>query len=157
MRELIRDAALLLGLALIIGAGANQLRPHRLAWWGEGQQPPMADVDYRLLDVGSVDALRTSLPKVVIVDTRQPDAVAAGRVPGAWHLDYTELAAQLTPERLLALKQADAVVLYGLADEGDIEQLLAQELHRRGLQPPYVMVGGFPAWQAAGLEVEATP
>ena len=101
--------------------------------------------------------LRSSLPSVVVVDTRPPEEGATGRIPGAWHLDYTELASFLTADRLTALKQADAVILYGRADEGDIEQLLAQELHRRGVPPPYVMVGGFPAWEAAGFAVEVAP
>lgn len=157
MKRLVRDAALLLLLALLLGAVANQLRPQRLAWWGQGQQPPMVNVDFHLVDVGTADVLRSSLPNVVLVDTRPPAAAAAGRIPGAWHIEYTELDTALTAERLAALKRADAVILYGLADEGDIEQLMAQELHRRGVPPPYVLVGGFPAWEAAGLEVEVAP
>lgn len=157
MKTLVRDAALLLALTLVLGAVANHVRPHRLAWWGKGQQPPMVDVDFRLLDVGTAEVLRSSLPNVVVVDTRPPEAAASGRIPGAWHIEYTELDSFLTAERLAALAQADAVILYGLADEGDIEQLMAQELHHRGVPPPYVLVGGFPAWEAAGFEVEVAP
>lgn len=157
MRPLARDAALLLGLTLLLGASANQVRPHRLAWWGEGQQPPMANVDFQLLDVGTAETLRTSLPNVVIIDTRPRDGTAAGRIPGARNIEYTELSSALTADLLTSLREADAVILYGHADEGDIEQLMAQELHWRGVQPPYVMVGGFPAWEAAGFEVEVTP
>ncbi|MGV8042016.1 MAG: rhodanese-like domain-containing protein [Thermoanaerobaculaceae bacterium] len=157
MMKLARDAALLLALTLLLGAVANQVRPHRLAWWGEGQQPPMVNVDFLLLDVGTAETLRSSLPGVVVVDTRPAAAAATGRIPGAWHVEYTELDSFLTADRLDALRQAGAVILYGLADEGDIEQLMAQELHRRGVQPPYVMVGGFPAWEAAGFEVEVAP
>ena len=51
MSKLARDVALLLALTLLFGATANQLRRHRLAWWGEGQQPPMVNVDFRLLDI----------------------------------------------------------------------------------------------------------
>lgn len=154
MKTLARDAAIILLLTLLLGAGANLVRPHRLAWWGQGQQPPMVNIDFQLIDVMSAETLRESLPGVVFVDTRPDGWAETGRVPGAWHLDYTNLLEQLTPERLEALRQADGVVLYGRADDGDIEQLLAQELRNRGIPPPYVMVGGFPAWEAAGFEVE---
>lgn len=156
MRTLIRDAAILAALTLVMGATANLIRSQRLAWWGQGSQPPQAEVDFRFLDVGSADALRTSLPRVHFLDTRPAEVMASGRVPGAWGISYTSLAVDLTAERLAALGQADAVVLYGSGDEGDIEQLLAQELHRRGLRPPYVLVGGFPAWVAAGLPLEGS-
>lgn len=156
MRTLVRDAAILVVATLVLGAVANVTRTQRLAWWGQGSQPPQVDVDFRFLDVGSADALRTSLPRVLFLDTRPAEATASGRVPGAWSISYTNLAAGLTAERLAALGQADAVVLYGSGDEGDIEQLLAQELRRRGVRPPYVLVGGFPAWEAAGLPSEGS-
>ncbi|MCU0291364.1 MAG: rhodanese-like domain-containing protein [Thermoanaerobaculaceae bacterium] len=154
MRTLVRDAAILVAATLVLGAVANLTRTQRLAWWGQGNQPPQVDVDFRFLDVGSADALRTSLPRVLFLDTRPPEVAAGGRVPGAWSISYTNLTADLTAERLAALQQSDAVVLYGSSDEGDVEQLLAQELHRQGIKPPYVLIGGFPAWEAAGLPSE---
>lgn len=154
MRTLARDAAIFVAATLVLGAVANLTRTQRLAWWGQGSQPPQIEVDFRFLDVGSADALRTSLPRVLFLDTRPAEVAASGRVPGAWAVSYTNLVADLTAERLAALQQADAVVLYGSGDEGDVEQLLAQELHRQGLRPPYVLIGGFPAWEAAGLPSE---
>lgn len=156
MRTLARDAAILVVVTLVLGVVANLTRAQRLAWWGQGAQPPQAGADFSFLDVGSADALRTSLPRVVFLDTRPAESAAGGRVPGAWRVAYTNLEADLTTELMAALRQADAVVLYGSNDEGDIEQLLGQELHRRGLQPPYVLVGGFPAWEAAGLPSEGS-
>lgn len=152
--KLLRDAALILGLTLGLGAGANLIPARHLAWWGKGQQPPEINVDFRLTDAFTADTLRTSLPHVVVLDTRQPDQFAAGHVSGARRLSYTNLRAELTPEILAELRQADAVILYGEEDEGDIEQLLAQELRHLGVQTSYVIVGGFPAWQQGGLPVE---
>jgi rhodanese-related sulfurtransferase len=156
MRNLARDAAILVAVTLVLGVVANLTRAQRVAWWGQGTQPPQVDVDFRFLDVGSADALRTSLPRVVFVDTRPAEVATGGRVPGAWNVAYTNLAVDLTNERLAGLRQADAVVLYGSGDEGDIEQLLAQELRRRGVRTSYVLVGGFPAWEAAGLPSEGS-
>jgi rhodanese-related sulfurtransferase len=98
--------------------------------------------------------MRTSLPGVVFLDTRSATEFGAGHVPGAEEIAYTDLQAQLTPERLGRLRSAGAVIVYGASDETDVEQLLAQELRRRGLPPPYVLLGGFLGWQGSGLPVD---
>ncbi len=154
MRALIRDAAVLLAAVLVLGTASNLVRAHRLAWWGVGHEPPAAGVDYQLVDAGSADSMRTSLPRVVFVDTRSPAEFAAGHVPGAEAISYTDLDRQLTSARLARLRSADAVVVYGASEETDIEQLLAQELRRRGVALPYVLAGGFPAWAAGDLPLD---
>jgi len=152
-RELIRDAALYLAATLVLGTAANLLPSRHLAWWGQGQQPPREGVDFSLIDPVSADTLRTSLPHVVFLDTRTAGEYEADHVPGAVRISFTDLRRTLTPDLEARLKGADAVVLYGASTESDIEQLTAQALHLHGLNPPYVMAGGFPAWQASGLEV----
>ncbi len=154
MRGLLRDAALFLVATLVVGTAANFPPSRRLAWWGMGHEPPRAGVDFNLIDPASADALRTSLPNVIFLDTRSPAEAAAGRVPGAQGIDYTDLQAQLTPQLLDRLHAADAVIVYGASDETDIEQLLAQELRRRGVPAPYVLAGGFAGWQQSGFPVE---
>jgi rhodanese-related sulfurtransferase len=154
MRGLFRDAALLLIVALVLGTGANLVPARHLTWWGKGHEPPRAGTDFNLIDPGSADAMRTSLPGVAFLDTRSPGEYVAGRVPGAQPIAYTELPAQLTPQRLQQLRTADAVIVYGAGDETDVEQLLAQELRRRGLPPAYVLAGGFAGWRQSGLPME---
>ncbi len=152
-RELIRDAVLCLVVALVLGTVANVLPGRGLAWWGQGKQPPQTGVDFQWLDAASADALRSSLPKVTIVDTRTPTDYAAGHVDGAVSLPYTDASAQLTPALLQRLKGADAVILYGSSPEADTEQLLAQELRLRGVAPPHIMIGAYEAWVINGLPV----
>lgn len=154
MRGLVRDTLLLVIATLVLGTAANLLPGRHLAWWGKGYEPPRAGVDFNFLDPGSADAMRTSLPGVVFLDTRSATEFAAGHVPGAEEIAYTDLQAQLTPERLGRLRSAGAVIVYGASDEIDVEQLLAQELRRRGLAPPYVLIGGFLGWQGSGLPVD---
>lgn len=153
-RGFVRDTVLYLIAALVLGTAANLLPNRHLAWWGKGQEPPKEGVDFELLDPVQADALRASLPDVVFLDTRSAAEAATGKVPGASLLSYTDLRHQLTADLLSKLGKADAVVVYGSSDETDVEQLLAQELRRHGLAPPYVMAGGFSAWAASGLEVE---
>ncbi len=151
MRGLIRDAAFMLVAVLALGTVSNLVSGRRLAWWGVGHEPPAAGTDYRLVDAGTADSLRTSLPHVSFLDTRSSGEFAAAHVPGAETVSYSDLERQLTAERLARWRAADAVVLYGASEETDVEQLLAQELRRRGVPPPYVLLGGFQAWLGAGL------
>jgi len=154
-RELLRDAAIYLAATLVLGAAANVAPGRHLAWWGKGFEPPQVGSDFVFIDAGSADALRASLPRVVFLDTRAAADVAAGRVPGALAIAYTDLARQLRRPLLERLRAADAIIIYGGSDEADVEQLLAQELRRRGLAPPHVLAGGFAAWLAGGLPVES--
>jgi 3-mercaptopyruvate sulfurtransferase SseA len=155
-RPLLRDVLLYLIAALVLGAAANLVPGRQLAWWGKGMQPPTVGVDFQWIDAFAADALRTALPDTVFVDTRSAEQHEGRRVPGAVRLAYTDLAGELTPELEARLRGAGAVVIYGASQETDVEQLLAQELHRRGLSPPHVLVSGFEAWEASGLEVEGS-
>jgi rhodanese-related sulfurtransferase len=154
MRGLVRDTVLFVVATLVLGTAANLVPGRQLAWWGKGFEPPRAGVDFNFLDPGSADAMRTSLPGVVVLDTRSAAEFAAGHVPGAEGITYTDVQAELTPERLGRLRSAGAIIIYGAGDETDVEQLLAQELRRRGLAPPYVLIGGFLGWQGSGLPVD---
>ncbi len=154
MRGLVRDTALFLVATLVLGTAANVLPGRRLAWWGKGQQPPREGLDFTFIDPGSAGALLASLPHVVFLDTRSSAQFWLAHVPGAQEVSYTDMDATLTPRRIQELRTADAVVIYGASDETDVEQLVAQELHRRGLPPPYVLAGGFGAWQGSGLPEE---
>ncbi len=154
MRGLFRDTALYVVATLILGTAVNLLPGRHLAWWGKGHEPPQAGVDFNFLDPGSADAMRTALPRVIFLDTRSPAEFAAGHVPGAHEISYTDLQVQLTPERVTQLRSVDAVIVYGANEETDIEQLLAQELRHRGMPPPYVLAGGFAGWQGFGLPVD---
>lgn len=152
-RRLLRDALLFLLAVLVVGTTANLVASRHLAWWGRGQEPPKAGADFQFIDPTSADALRTNLPHVVFVDTRSPAEFATAHVPGALNFGLTNFAAHLTPEVEARLNSADAVVIYGASEETDVEQLLAQALRLRGFAPPYVLIGGYPAWQAGGLEL----
>lgn len=153
MRGLLRDAGVILVAVLALGTVANLVPARHLAWWGQGHQPPQAGVDFQLIDAGSADSLRASLHKVVFLDDRSAAEYSAGHIPGAEPVSYTDIRGQLTPARVAELRASDAVVVYGASEETDVEQLLAQELRRRGLPPPYVLLGGFASWQGAALPV----
>jgi rhodanese-related sulfurtransferase len=154
MRRLCRDATLFLVATLVLGTAANLVPGRRLAWWGHGLQPPQQGVDFTFIDAGSAEAMLGSLPHVVFLDTRAAPHFAAAHVPGAREISFADIASELTPRLIEELRAADAVIVYGASEESDVEQLVAQELHLRGLPPPYVLAGGFEAWLGSGFPVE---
>lgn len=159
MRQVWREAAIVLAVVLVFGTVANLLPRRHIAWWGQGQEPPRAGQDFQLLDADSAYAMWESLPGTVFVDTRTPTEYNAGHIPGARRLELPSLREMLTPELRGGLTAAQAVIIYGGSSETDIEQLLAQALRRElpSLPVPYVLAGGIASWQAAGFPLEAQP
>jgi len=112
-------------------------------------------------------------PDVVVIDTRSPDAYAAGHIPGAVnvHEIFTFLAMS-TPEGMTELRQkfADAFGAAGLSGaetavcyEESMNSGFGQScrgyflLSWLGYGKAKVLHGGFHAWKAAGLPVSTDP
>lgn len=112
-------------------------------------------------------------PDIVIIDTRSPDAYAAGHIPGAVnvHEIFTFLAMS-TPEGMTELRQkfADAFGAAGLSGaetavcyEESMNSGFGQScrgyflLSWLGYEKARVLHGGFYAWKAAGLPVSTDP
>lgn len=115
-------------------------------------------------------------PEIVVVDTRSPDAYAAGHIPGAVNIhDIFTFLATSTPEGMSELKGkfaeifgaaglsgAETAVIY----EGSMNSGFGQScrgyflLKFLGYPKAAVLHGGFAAWTAAGLPTSteaATP
>ncbi len=112
-------------------------------------------------------------PDVVVIDTRSPDAYAAGHIPGAVnvHEIFTYLATS-TPEGMATLRQkfADAFGAAGLSGaetavcyEESMNSGFGQScrgyflLSWLGYEKARVLHGGMQAWKAAGLPVSTDP
>ena len=112
-------------------------------------------------------------PDVVVIDTRSPDAYAAGHIPGAVnvHEIFTYLAMS-TPEGMATLRQkfADAFGAAGLSGaetavcyEESMNSGFGQScrgyflLSWLGYEKARVLHGGMQAWKAAGLPVSTDP
>ncbi len=111
--------------------------------------------------------------KVVVIDTRNPDAYAAGHVPGAVNLhDIFTYLAMSTPEAMTELRQkfSDAFGAAGLS--GAETAVLVEESMNSGfgqscrgyfllkyLGYPKAMIlhGGYTAWKADGLPTSTEP
>ncbi|WP_288254684.1 sulfurtransferase [uncultured Hydrogenophaga sp.] len=132
-------------------------------------------IDATLIAPQQLQALQASEP-VVLIDTRDPEAYAAGHIPGAVNLRevFTYLATS-TPEGLEALRDTFASALGAVGLSGQETAVFYEDAMNSGygqscrgyylltwLGYPRIKVlnGGFSAWKAAGLPVSteaATP
>ncbi|MEG3635186.1 rhodanese-like domain-containing protein [Micromonospora sp. S2-005] len=112
----------------------------------------------RLRRLSPIDAHAAQRAGAVIVDIR-PAAQRSthGEIPGAVVIERNVLEWRLDPRSDARLGFADgydlAVVV--VCQEGYTSSLAAAALHDLGLQRATDVVGGFAAWQAGGLPVEA--
>jgi hypothetical protein len=73
----------------------------------------------------------------------------------AFHTGHIAGAAWSIRQRIGALGRAKPIVL--VADEPGVAALAAIDLDEAGCKDVRLLAGGFEAWRAAGLPVEATP
>jgi hydroxyacylglutathione hydrolase len=96
---------------------------------------------------GQLDAQRRKNRRLFIMDVRQPAEWAQGHVPGACHIPAGEL-----PKRLGEVPAGGMVAAY--CSSGYRSSVAASLLKRSGYRDVVNVIGGFSAWQAAGLPVE---
>ena len=102
------------------------------------------------------EALRAQGAGAVLVDIRpEANREAEGRIPGAVVIERTVLEWRLDPacEARLPLASYDLHVVV-VCNEGYSSSLAAATLQQLGIHRATDLVGGFRAWQAAGLPVE---
>ena len=111
----------------------------------------------RLVRVDAAQAARELAAGALVVDTRPADQRAAhGEIPGAvvvgrnvleWRLDPS------SPSRIPQAVDLDVRVIVVCA-EGFSSSLAAATLHELGFWNATDLIGGFVAWEAAGLPVD---
>ena len=111
--------------------------------------------------------------KVVVIDTRNPDAYAAGHVPGAVNLhDIFTYLAMSTPEAMAELRQKFSDTFGAAGLSGSETAVLVEEsmntgfgqscrgyflLKYLGYPKALILHGGFAAWKADGLPTSTEP
>jgi rhodanese-related sulfurtransferase len=109
----------------------------------------------RLVRVEPEQAAAELAQGAFLVDIRPAEQRAQGQIPGATVIDRNVLEWRLDPAsrwRIPAVTGHD-IRLIVICDQGYSSSLVAAELHELGLVNATDVVGGFQAWQAAGLPV----
>ncbi|HZW11540.1 MAG TPA: rhodanese-like domain-containing protein [Phycisphaerales bacterium] len=127
---------------------------------GAGAGPAVFDPTQLDTNIGTEAAFGLwQLGEVVFIDARPQDEYEAGHIPFA----YLVPPASLDSGRLGDLMELGGVdpsqrtVVYCEGGTCDASELVALHLQDMGFTKLHIYVDGFPAWQAAGHEVETGP
>lgn len=136
-RSLLRDAALLLLLALVPALLTGWLHPKRPVWaWSK---PVVEQVE--------LDAIVRWTTPVIWVDARAVSAYEKQHIPGAVPLNETDWE-RLLPGFLEAWRPGVKVVIYCDTQACNASEEVARRLHRElNLEEVFVLKGGWATWQ----------
>jgi rhodanese-related sulfurtransferase len=90
--------------------------------------------------------LEQERPDIAVLDVREGDAFARGRIPRARRSSPQDIVRDMSQKSAPRI-----VVVYGDGGESDLEA--AERLRRAGFRAVRVLYGGFPNWEARGQEV----
>jgi rhodanese-related sulfurtransferase len=110
----------------------------------------------RLQRVTAEQAAAEQAAGALLVDTRTSEQRARGKIPGARVIDRTVVEWRLDPTSASRIPEATShdlrVIL--ICQEGFSSSLAAASLQDLGLVNATDVIGGFVAWEAAGLPTE---
>ena len=153
----LREAALFLAVAGVLGLMGNALHPRGLELGRD--HFPRPEHGYPVYGVEQVEALVSVAqtgPEILILDARKRAEFLAGHVPGARHCDSHRQEDALPALRPL-LEEAFEVVVYCAGGDCEDSIFLATDLiYREGVDPAAIRIfdGGMEAWRDAGKPVE---
>ena len=163
-------AAILVGLAAALGAGANFIGPRRIPWTPGGAGPGGAAVGGAAgagapsdVSLAGLRSLRDAAAAVV-VDARLPRDYEAGHIPGALNVPYVDFEGRLG-EFLPRIQEAafpgpdTRRVLVVYCDGGDCESSkgLMEKLRAAGAGTLLLYSGGWEEWFRSGEPAEVGP
>ena len=111
------------------------------------QQPPGQDLLMAFADFQPLQANRS----VLVVDVRDADSFANGRIPGAIHVPVREIETRLRSVKKAA--KGRVIVTYCSCPTEASSLRAARALSVAGLTAK-ALVGGFPRWVESGGEIE---
>ncbi|MGO2746063.1 rhodanese-like domain-containing protein [Microbacterium sp.] len=100
-------------------------------------------------DASDVYVAQKAGEELTVIDVRSDEAWAQGRIPGAVHMHYSEIAARASAE----IAPGTAVVVYCWSHGCNAGAKGALEFARLGY-PVREMIGGFEYWARGGYPIE---
>lgn len=164
---MIKQAALIVVLAVVLGIGINAVRSnglpyvgkYRQLWTGDGPiVPPDADKGdppFIALDVAEMEFSNSN---AVFVDARDEDEFNCGTIPGAINIPFDYLPeGDLGPyfdSALGGLDNDHKIITFCSGDECDLSLQLARNLQAYGYTNIEIFFGGAREWEKFGLKME---
>lgn len=149
------QALVLLGLAALLGTGAQLLPSTRIPWredWSQFVQTKALKAGLPLVDVAETAALLDA-KRHLVLDARPLTDYDAGHLPGALSLPQAQLDTAY-PQIAPLLTPAQPILVYCSGHECDESLHLSLYLREQGFTNVVLFVGGFSDWKADGRPIE---
>ena len=100
----------------------------------------------------SIDELKALMDKnaVLLIDVRDPDSFAEGRIPGAVNVDYTQILQQAARFK----DETRTIVTYCACAREMTSARAAVDLAEKGIPGAKALVGGWDEWVQRGEKIE---
>jgi len=148
----IREAALLIALAVTLSLGINAMRQDGIPLTENWTDKTLRALGDKALDLGRAKTLQAS-GAALFVDARDAESFAKGHVAGALNLPYDPFDPQ-SEQRILSLPKDRWLVLYCSAVTCPLSKQMAEALTFNGYDKVLVMAEGFEGWKQAGGSTE---
>ncbi len=98
--------------------------------------------------------IERSPQKYLIIDTRGPEAFAAGHIPGARQMSLPDVD-QDRPDP--SLSNYSAIIVYGEDPSSGVARAMSKRLIQARISNVYLLEGGMVGWRNAGGAVSKSP
>ncbi|SPD73535.1 putative Sulfurtransferase [uncultured Desulfobacterium sp.] len=162
IKDIIKELAILLGLAVVTAFAVNALSPKGIALFGEWDTArgvitarPKDDVVARELEMGDFEAVKEIYDSgaAVFVDARSDEDYSRGHIAGAVSLPVSQAEA-LMDNFKMDYPAYQMIITYCSGRECEDSHILAQLLLDVGYTDVRVFVDGYPCWEKEGYPVE---
>jgi rhodanese-related sulfurtransferase len=154
--RLVRACAGFLAISVVLGAGANLLRPasSRLPWIGDWSHHVETLAFRAGVPVAFLNGARERVadPETVVFDARKPSDYAAGHLPGARSLPVADVDARIVDYVHLLEPETPILVYCGSMTCTDALDL-AIRLRGFGFENATIYPGGYDEWVGYGGEI----
>jgi 3-mercaptopyruvate sulfurtransferase SseA len=162
----VKQAIILIILAVLLGCGINLISPHKIAFIGDYRElssgegpivPPSAqlgDPPFIAIDVAQMEYTTNS---AIFIDARSPEEFACGTIPGAINIPFEYLPADLEAyldSVLAGIPKDTGMVVFCSGEECDLSLHLARNLQDFGYSNVEIFFGGAREWEKFGLRME---
>ena len=144
----LREACLLLFVALCLSAGLNAVRPDNIPWTEHWTDKKLRELGDKGVDAARAKTLWAS-KSALFIDARDAESFAQGHIPDAESLPYDPFD-PTAEQRILGLPKDRWLVLYCSSASCPLSKQMAEALTFNGYDKVLVLAGGYDAWTKEG-------
>lgn len=153
--QAIKEAAVILLIAMVLAAGTYLLRPRTLSLIRHEATATPGVADHTLFKPITIEQAETLFQQghALVADARSRTAFERQHIAGALHLDPHEMD-QWSDEIIAGYPPEQIIITYCDGVNCDLSKTLAEKLTWLGFEQVYYLNDGWSRWRERGLPVE---